>query len=160
MKKYCIVVVLYIVIIGVIRPAFGSHTFIVSVPRLLPDQSYSESIGDTCSLSVVSCENKLSETENIIKKYFPENYQVAIAIAKAESGLNPLAIGAINSNGTQDFGLFQINSIHNPSIEQKITIRENVKMARAIYDSRLRYSSDGFEAWSTYNSGRYLHFMP
>jgi hypothetical protein len=160
MKKYCIVLVSYVVIIGVIRPAFGSHTFVVSSSRLLPAQSYSESIGDSCSLSVVYCDGELSETEKIIKQYFPENYQIAIAIAKAESGLNPSAVGAINSNGTQDFGLFQINSIHNPSIEQKTTVIENVKMARVIYDSRLRYSSDGFEAWSTYNSGRYLHFIP
>jgi len=39
------------------------------------------------------------------------------AIARVESGLNPLAVNAANRNGTTDMGLMQINSIHIPRLQ-------------------------------------------
>src|ERR1044072_4069643 len=39
------------------------------------------------------------------------NLTLAVAIALAESGCNPAALGH-NTNGTTDRGLWQINSIH------------------------------------------------
>ena len=40
------------------------------------------------------------------------------AIAKVESGLNPHARN-VNSDGSQDIGLMQINSIHMPNLQRK-----------------------------------------
>lgn len=95
----------------------------------------------------------VSHSVGMIEKYFPEEPQIALAVARAESGMNPLAVGKINSNGTQDFGMFQINSVHNPTEKQKFNAEENIKLARKIYER------SGWGAWSAYNNGKYLKFL-
>ena len=52
----------------------------------------------------------------MIQKYFPEQeVNNAQNIAMTESSFNPQAIN-VNTNGTRDIGLFQINEIHAPEI--------------------------------------------
>ncbi len=82
-----------------------------------------------------------------IIKHFPECPEIAIAIAKAESRLNPQAIG-YNTNGSIDRGLFQINSIHGLG-EELYNYRTNIQVARKIYEKR------GWSAWSAYTNGSY-----
>lgn len=43
---------------------------------------------------------------------------VAAAVATAESGRRPTALNVTNANGSKDFGLFQINTIHRADFEQ------------------------------------------
>ena len=43
-----------------------------------------------------------------IQRYFPEQYDKALAVATCESGLDPAAV----SPGGGNWGLFQINLIH------------------------------------------------
>ena len=74
----------------------------------------------------------------------------AWAIAKAESGLNYTAQHR-NSNGTTDFGLMQINSIHHPTDAEKTQPLANAKKAFQIYAQAGR----SFSPWSTYKSGAY-----
>lgn len=90
-------------------------------------------------------EEKIAET-------FPENPAVMIAVAKAESGLNPLA-AHINTNGTRDIGLMQVNSVHGHDDLEMFDVDKNLKAARAVYDKQ------GITAWSTFNSGAYLKHL-
>src|SRR4051794_21086585 len=46
------------------------------------------------------------------EKDWTQFLDVAIAVCLAESGGKPANIGGPNSNGTMDYGLWQINSIH------------------------------------------------
>lgn len=77
---------------------------------------------------------------------------------KAESGCNPNADNTgLNRNGTADFGLMQINSIHIKSgllsDQAKFDPTANIKAGYAIY------KGSGWSAWSAFNSGKHLKFM-
>lgn len=90
--------------------------------------------------------------EEKIAKTFPENPTVMIAVAKAESNLNPLATNR-NTNGSRDIGLFQINSVHGGNDLEMFDVDKNLEAARKVYDKQ------GITAWSAVNNGSYLKFL-
>lgn len=75
----------------------------------------------------------------------------------AESGGNPNAYNGSNYNGSNDAGLFQINSCHVISgligDQDRFNPELNVEAAYKIY------KGSGWKAWSVYNNGRYLKFL-
>ena len=81
-----------------------------------------------------------------IKQAFPSSqYSKAVQVATCESGLDPTAVSA----GGGNWGLFQINKVHEPTLRQmgyswdQITDPVvNAKLARSIYDT------SGWRAWS------------
>ncbi len=84
---------------------------------------------------------------------------LAVAVSRAESGFNPGAVNKANSNGTEDYGLWQINSVHS-TLFTKYDWKDgqqNAYMAKAVWDGRK--SGHGWEAWSTYTNGKYRSFM-
>jgi hypothetical protein len=83
-----------------------------------------------------------------------ENAVKAIAIALAESGGNPEAVGGPNSNGTRDWGLWQINDIHNPTERQKHSAAANW-----LYAWRIAGLGTNWRPWATFNSGKYRDHM-
>jgi hypothetical protein len=101
-------------------------------------------------------EDKVKMTGNkiidAIYRTFPEDPYTALAIAKAESNLNPLATG-YNSNGSIDVGIFMINDVHGFSVEERMNIEKNLEIARKLYEKR------HWKPWVVYNTGRYLKFM-
>jgi hypothetical protein len=106
------------------------------------------------SASPLSIENtKELSIEDKIRKTFPEEPELMIAIAKAESKLNPHAINRANSNGSVDTGIFQINSIHGYSEEFLKNEDNNLKVARLVYEKQ------GITAWSAYNNGSYKQWL-
>ena len=78
---------------------------------------------------------------------------VMAAIAMAESGGNPLA-HHVDSNGSVDYGLWQINTIHHYAVQDMLNPVQNAKEAVSIFNSA------GPHAWSTYNNGSYKKYMP
>ena len=78
------------------------------------------------------------------------NVDVAMAICQAESSGNPYAVSNadINADGLPDYGLMQI---HNVDI-----INPAANSAYAYYH---KYLTQGWGAWSTYNSGKYAQFL-
>lgn len=94
-----------------------------------------------------------TDTEKYIYEIFGiENYKVAIAIARAESGLREDAIN-INTNDTVDIGIFQINSIHYKKAECQlkdiVTYKGNVDCAYKIY------KASGWTPWTVFNTGAF-----
>jgi len=87
-----------------------------------------------------------------IKETFPECPDIALAIAIAESKLNPNAVNTGNKNGSVDRGIFQINSIHGHG-EELFNADTNLQIARKIYDK------NGWKAWSAYKNGAYLRHL-
>ena len=93
-----------------------------------------------------------------IEKYICEKFgiydcKIMIAIAKAESGMKADAFH-INSNGTIDVGIFQINSSHfaqkGCSLSEAVDPLKNIDCAYSIY------KASGITAWAVYNNGSYL----
>ena len=71
---------------------------------------------------------------------FPEDPHTALAIAECESGLKAQAYNPSNRDGSKDRGLFQINTVHDPSLEKLgydvWKVEDNVAFARHLYDQR------------------------
>jgi hypothetical protein len=78
-------------------------------------------------------EVKQKTTEELIRQYFGEAGDEAVAVARAESGLNPSAI-----NYQSDcVGLFQIKLFPNrPSKEELLTLEGNIKTAYTLYQQQ------------------------
>lgn len=75
----------------------------------------------------------------------------------AESGGRADAYNGANNNGSNDAGLFQINSIHVKSgligDKDRLDPEKNVRAAYAIY------KGSGFTAWSAYNNLNYKKYL-
>lgn len=92
--------------------------------------------------------------EDLIKKYFGDDSDTAIAIAKCESSLNPLTIGDKHLV-KPSIGLFQINQRwHGYSVEELQNPEFNCKVAKEIFD---RWGN--WNAWTCYKSGGYLRYL-
>lgn len=83
---------------------------------------------------------------------------IAMAIMQAENHTcNPSAYNGVNANGSNDAGLFQVNSIHVLSgligDQERFNPEANIKAAYAIY------RGSGWSAWATYNNGIYLEYL-
>lgn len=75
---------------------------------------------------------------------------IAMAIAMAESGGKKNAINKKNTNGTEDYGLWQVNSVHGYDKNRLLNDGEyNAAAAYAIYKKQ------GWAAWSVFKSGAY-----
>jgi hypothetical protein len=83
--------------------------------------------------------------------------RVALAIQRAENPKGACEIYHYNSDGTLDWGYFQINTIHlqRPGVNLRdlLDCRANIDFAYVLYQER------GFAPWTTYNSGASLKFM-
>ena len=90
--------------------------------------------------------------EEKIAKVFPENPKVMIAVAKAESGLNPLTVHK-NTDGSRDLGIMQINSVHGEDDLKMLDVDQNLAVARKVYEKQ------GITAWAAFNNGSYKKFL-
>lgn len=96
---------------------------------------------------------RCEEFREIVEKY-PWNSKIMLAIARAESNCNPRSDNSgLNTDGTYDYGLFQINSVHGHSRSILANPAKNTEIAYKIWQSQ------GYRAWSAYNNGSYLKFM-
>lgn len=80
-----------------------------------------------------------------------------LAIMKAESYCNHEAYNGSNTNGTNDRGLFQINSIHVTSgligDDERTNPTANIDAAHKIW------KGSGYTAWSAYNNNSFRKFL-
>ena len=91
-----------------------------------------------------------SEVVKMIEETFPEEKEIAVAIAKCESSLNPETIGDKHM-AFPSVGLFQINQTwHKYSTETLKNPKENIRIAKEIHD---RWGN--WNAWSCYKQGLY-----
>ena len=98
----------------------------------------------------------LTETEQMILDTFGlENYKIARAIAKAESGMRCDAMH-FNENHTMDWGLYQINSIHWErfgGLENLVTCEQQIKAAHELF------LEQGWNPWVVFNTGSFGRFL-
>lgn len=115
-------------------------------------------------IEIAQQKDKLPEPKTDIEKYICEKWgvydcKIALAVAKAEglaydeNGEVIPDLFNINTNGSMDVGIFQINSIHykKPQCKLKDMIDpvKNVDCAYSIYER------SGWNAWSAFNNGSY-----
>jgi hypothetical protein len=120
-----------------------------------PDTAQADDVPER---KVVLIEEKINwTTERIeleIRKTFPEDADVAVAIAKAESELNPNALNPEKHKGCSgSIGIMQIACLHHENPEELYDVRENLQTARRIYDA------EGWEPWGAYTDFRYKNYL-
>jgi hypothetical protein len=81
---------------------------------------------------------------------------LAVAVAGAESNWRPDATNQ-NTNGSTDYGLFQINSVHAVILASGDwrDPYDNARFAKRIHDE-----AGGWTPWVTFNTGAYLRHLP
>ena len=103
--------------------------------------------------------NYPEEVDTDLEKYICEKFgvmdcKIALAVAKAESGLNCNAIN-INTNGTVDFSTFQLNSVHIKkggewTLANMADCYKNVDLAYELW------TEQGWTPWVAYLNNSYL----
>ena len=83
--------------------------------------------------------------------------RVALAVQRAENPRGVCEIYHYNSDGTLDWGYFQINTVHlkRPGLNLRdlLDCKANIDFAYQLYTER------GFAPWTTFNSGAYRRFL-
>jgi hypothetical protein len=101
---------------------------------------------------------RLSAWQEYACQKFGADCRVALAIQRAENPRGKCEIYHYNSDGTLDWGYFQINTVHlkRPGLNLRdlLDCRANIDFAYQLYRER-----GGFTPWSTYNSGLYRKFI-
>lgn len=103
------------------------------------------------------------EIDTPIEKYICDKFEkdymcrVALAIVKAESNFNELAIHA-NDNSTVDLGCWQINF---PTHKETISPVDAFDCYKATDWAYAKYKRDGdsFSAWSVFNNGSFKNHL-
>lgn len=85
-----------------------------------------------------------------------QNIAIATAIALAESGGNTEAVNNKNANGSTDYGLWQINSVHKDLLNGK-DWRDPAQNAAMMYS--VSGGGTNWKPWSVYKSGAYMTHM-
>jgi hypothetical protein len=84
--------------------------------------------------------------------------RLALAIQRAENPQGKCEIYHYNTDGTLDWGYFQINTVHlkRPGLNLRdlLDCKANIDFAFKLYTEE-----HGFAAWSTYNSGAYRRYL-
>lgn len=102
--------------------------------------------------------NKLPDTkfetpEQIIRRVTRDegiDFDLAIRVAKCESGLNPGAIGR-NSDGSLDRGLFQWNTRWHPEITDEVAFdaeKSTRAFCQAVKDGNIKWWSASKKCWN------------
>jgi hypothetical protein len=100
----------------------------------------------------------LSAWQQYACRKFGADCRVALAIQRAENPQGKCEIYHYNSDGTLDWGYFQINTVHlqRPGLNLRdlLDCKANIDFAHQLYREK-----GGFSPWSTFNNGRYRRFM-
>ena len=83
--------------------------------------------------------------------------RIALAVQRAENPRGICEVYHYNTNGTLDWGYFQINTVHlkRPGLNLRdlLDCKANIDFAFQLYKER------GFEPWSTFTSGAYRQYL-
>ena len=101
--------------------------------------------------------HRLSAYQQYACNKFGPACRVALAIQRAENPRGACEIYHYNTDGTLDWGYFQINTVHltrvGLNLRDLLDCRANIDFAYQLYQER------GFQPWSTYNNGAYRKFL-
>jgi hypothetical protein len=83
--------------------------------------------------------------------------RVALAVQRAENPRGECEVYHYNSDGTLDWGYFQINTVHlkrsGVNLRGLLDCKANIDFAYRLYTER------GFEPWTTYRDRVYLKYL-
>ncbi len=102
--------------------------------------------------------HSLSAYQQYACSKFGSECRVALAIQRAENPQGKCEIYHYNSDGTLDWGYFQINTVHlkRPGLNLRdlLDCKANIDFAYQLYREK-----HGFTPWSTFKSGLYRRYL-
>jgi hypothetical protein len=102
--------------------------------------------------------HRLSAWQEYACRKFGDDCRIALAIQRAENPQGKCEIYHYNTDGTLDWGYFQINTVHlkRPGLNLRdlLDCKANIDFAYQLYRER-----GGFTPWSTYNTGLYRKYI-
>jgi len=114
--------------------------------------------GDAAEAQADQHGRRLSAWQQYACRKFGPDCRLALAIQRAENPQGKCEIYHYNSDGTLDWGYFQINTVHlkrpGLNLHDLLDCKANIDFAYQLY----REKGD-FTPWSTFNNGAYRQFM-
>ena len=114
--------------------------------------------GDAAEAQGDQSGRRLSAWQQYACRKFGPDCRLALAIQRAENPQGRCEIYHYNSDGTLDWGYFQINTVHlkRPGLNLRdlLDCKANIDFAYQLYREK-----GGFTAWSTFNNGAYRRFI-
>lgn len=145
------------------EPEFHSpipSTLTVITPSVTPEPSATPTPSAAPVVQQQEPELMVEGVEALIRSTFSHDPDIAVAVAKAESGMRCGALNPANTDGSADKGLFQINTVHEARIarhgwsyEDMTDCEKNLTIAKEIQ------TEQGWTPWSAYNNGSYKQFL-
>jgi hypothetical protein len=130
-----------------VRIVFQSPLVIAA--RMLPEESRAAQADQSG--------HRLTAFQQYACNKFGSACRLALAVQRAENPRGECEIYHYNSDGTLDWGYFQINTVHlkRPGVNLRALLdcKANIDFAYRLYTER------GFEPWTTYRDGAYRKFL-
>lgn len=112
---------------------------------------------DTSQAQADQMGHRLTAYQQYACNKFGSACRIALAVQRAENPRGDCEIYHYNSDGTLDWGYFQINTVHlkrvGVNLRGLLDCKANIDFAYQLY------TESGFQPWSTYNSGAYRRFL-
>ena len=134
-----------------LRPPFrlGCQWPVIISPRIVEEE--------TKAVQADQLGHRLTAYQQYACNKFGSECRVALAVQRAENRRGDCEIYHYNTDGTLDWGYFQINTVHlkRPGVNLRALLdcRANIDFAYQLYTER------GFEPWTTYRNGAYRRFL-
>jgi hypothetical protein len=114
--------------------------------------------GDAAEAEADQQGRHLSAWQQYACQKFGSDCRIALAIQRAENPKGKCEIYHYNTDGTLDWGYFQINTVHlkRPGLNLRdlLDCKANIDFAYQLYRAK-----GDFTPWSTFNDGTYKRFM-
>ena len=112
---------------------------------------------DTAEAQADQFGHRLTAFQQYACNKFGPACRTALAIQRAENASGACEVYHYNTDGTLDWGYFQINTVHlkRPGLNLRdlLDCKANIDFAYQLYQEK------GFQPWSTYNNGAYRQFL-
>lgn len=93
--------------------------------------------------------------EGYICWVFGSDCRMALAVSHAENGTRQCDRISVNKNGSVDFGVFQINTVH----IKRIPVRDMVDCQKNIRMAYVLFKEQGWNPWVAYQNKAYLKYL-
>jgi len=127
----------------------GFQSPLVITPRMSPAESK--------AAQADQAGRRLTAFQQYACNKFGSACRIALAVQRAENPRGDCEIYHYNSDGTLDWGYFQINTVHlkRPGVNLRglLDCKANIDFAYQLYTER------GFEPWTTYRDGAYRQYL-
>jgi hypothetical protein len=130
---------------------------VIITPRIVEEETRAAVQPETKLAQAGQFSHRLTAYQQYACNKFGSNCRVALAIQRAENPRGDCEIYHYNTDGTLDWGYFQINTVHlqRPGVNLRALLdcRANIDFAYQLYTER------GFQPWTTYRNGAYRRFL-